>query len=108
MTRNEKGEMGTWWGRKYPSPASPEHVASAPEIPPNAVDYRNAGVPSNDSVWFYGGGPPENIPPGSEDVQVDVTIGDVNDRGRGRTVETQSGGVAVLGAYLEWRVGHVR
>jgi hypothetical protein len=33
---------------------------------------------------------------------------DVNDRGRGRTVETQSGGVAVLRAFVEWEAANVR
>jgi hypothetical protein len=114
MTRNAGGDMGTWWGRKYPSPPpmSPQQMST---IPPGAVDYRNVGVPRNDSMW----GPIEEPSPsdddqsppvlgGSEQVPVGETVEDVNDRGRGRTVETQSGGVAVLRAYLEWTIGSVR
>lgn len=42
---------------------------------------------------------------GSEVKRRDVQAGDPNKRGRGRTVETQSGGLALLRAY--WKIGRI-
>jgi hypothetical protein len=116
VTRNEQGDMGMWWGRAYPSPVDAFDIQNTNDdaSTSNTVDYRNAGVPGNDTLWVFGkavkaGDENAGIPAGSEQVHVnDEIVEDVNDRGRGRTVETQSGGVAALRAYLEWTVGHVR
>ncbi|KAG0636745.1 glycosyl hydrolase family 76-domain-containing protein [Tuber brumale] len=80
-TRNLKGVVGTWWG-------APKHVSFFDKfetiLDPGAVDIRNGG----------GIGCPLSIP-------MDNTAGgDLNDRGRGRTVESHSGGLAALRAVL--------
>lgn len=103
VTKNEEGKFGTWWGQPYGTSGSA--VASNP-LPPGAVDYRNyngsgvltGGVIVSDGLDFmYGlGEAHDHNPP----VQ---TSSDPNDRGRGRTVETQSGGVAVLRALYQWK-----
>ncbi|KAL9029762.1 MAG: hypothetical protein Q9196_002039 [Gyalolechia fulgens] len=115
MTRDDKGEYGTWWGvpaRKTASDDSTRIDENALELPPyEGTDYRNDGVPldniwrlSNDQSWHL----PNNIDgedmkkftrEHSDDIESsDVKILDANDRGRGRTVESQSGGLAVLRA----------
>ncbi|KGO40302.1 Six-hairpin glycosidase [Penicillium expansum] len=83
MTRDRDGKFGTWWGRPYHQLDANEIVDSS-TIPDGAVDYRNAGYDPQSSTT---GLPPK----------------DYNDRGRGRTVETQSGGVAVLRALYQWQ-----
>jgi hypothetical protein len=65
----------------------------------------------NYGMWWGEHGQVENIPPGADDIQNrrslreeqydDGVQRDVNDRGRGRTVETQGGGLAVLRAMWE-------
>jgi hypothetical protein len=83
MTRDNDGKFGTWWGRSYHQLDANEFVDSS-TIPDGAVDYRNADCEMMSSTT------------GS-------TSKDYNDRGRGRTVETQSGGVAVLRALYQWQ-----
>lgn len=70
-TRDAAGVVGSWWGAKGQAPR--ETVMDA-----GAVDYRNEGA--------VGGG---------------AVKGDLNDRGRGRTVESHTGGLAALRAVLE-------
>lgn len=82
-TRDRHGRFGMWWGRSYSSLCDDELVNSS-TIPVDAVDYRN----------------------GLDGIEVsvaDVRLNDYNDRGRGRTVETQSGGIAVLRALYQWQ-----
>lgn len=103
-TRNHEGKFGTWWGQPY-NPSESAMSASSP-LPEGAVDYRNyngsetlaGGVPATDEVdKMYGlKQTPDQQPP----IQAS---GDPNNRGRGRTVETQSGGVAVLRALYVWK-----
>jgi hypothetical protein len=83
MTRDKDGNFGTWWGRSYHKLDANEIVDSS-TIPDGAVDYRNADSDLKSSTT------------GS-------TSSDYNDRGRGRTVETQSGGIAVLRALYQWQ-----
>ncbi|CAI7581714.1 unnamed protein product [Penicillium glandicola] len=83
MTRDSDGKFGTWWGRSYRHLNANEIVDSS-TIPDGAVDYRNADYE------------PKSSTTGS-------TPRDYNDRGRGRTVETQSGGIAVLRALYQWQ-----
>lgn len=80
VTRDKAGKFGTWWGRSYHQLDANEIVDSS-TIPNGAVDYRNA---DHESTTGF-------------------TPKDYNDRGRGRTVETQSGGVAVLRALYQWQ-----
>lgn len=103
VTRNEEGKFGTWWAQPYG--VSDYTVASNP-LPPGAVDYRNyngsgvltGGERATDEIdSMYGlTNTPDQHPPAH-------TSADPNDRGRGRTVETQSGGVAVLRALYQWK-----
>jgi len=98
ITRDEKGKFGMWWGRSYPDSGeegSDSHVAPA-ALPEDAVDYRNAGVSEGKDSPNVGDGK------GEDNEQGHRARRDVNDRGRGRTVETQSGGVAALRALWQW------
>ncbi|KAJ5834728.1 Six-hairpin glycosidase [Penicillium robsamsonii] len=83
MTRDSDGKFGTWWGHSYHQLDANEIVDSS-TIPDGAVDYRNADYDHKSSTTGF-------MPK------------DYNDRGRGRTVETQSGGIAVLRALYQWQ-----
>ncbi|KAJ5174889.1 uncharacterized protein N7482_000766 [Penicillium canariense] len=83
VTRDEDGKFGQWWGLPFPQLSVSSEIVNSSTLPPGAVDYRNDGFDADattDGVWR-----------------------DFNDRGRGRTVETQAGGVAVLRALLQWQ-----
>ncbi len=87
-----------WWG-------APPHTSSVPDVdvdlPAEAVDYRNHEVPQQ---WKYEPRHQRDIHDGSDDMNENsarIEIMDLNDRGRGRTVETQGGGVSVLRALWE-------
>ena len=111
VTKNQDGEFGEWWGRSARR-RQHEDGADADFDGPSSqgTDYRNEGVP-NDEIWRL----PEDDKMYKSDVTKDfgdhgnrcggicrstdgLRLRDINDRGRGRTVETQSGGVAVLRA----------
>jgi len=106
-TRDQYGRFGMWWTAGLLNRVTASDIQIEPDaVPPseNVVDYRNVGVP-NDSVWKT-----VEVPaPSPEDSQQrplrpqkrGVIVADVNDRGRGRTVETQSGGLALLRALWE-------
>ena len=101
FSRDDKGRYGMWWGRKL--------YTSAKSIPHDAAivgtDYRNEGVPINE-LWRLPDDPalsdnePRNrsTPKESQQPLAQCVNWDPNDRGRGRTVETQSGGLAVMRA----------
>ena len=114
VTRNEDGEFGEWWGRSARRRQDEDRVDKDFDVPiAQGTDYRNEGVP-HDDIWRL----PEDdamyksdiINYGHQERNRDGIYGstdslgsrDINDRGRGRTVETQSGGVAVLRAL--WRL----
>jgi len=111
-TRSRDGVFGEWWGRSFRE----WHDDCSHDAPVNmeapmseGTDYRNVGVP-RDEIWQlpeddtmykpddYAGH--EHLRKGWHDMYAEEVAGteDINDRGRGRTVETQSGGVAVLRA----------
>lgn len=130
-TKQAEGKIGMWWtagllGLDNQLP-SDEDFTDMEE--PGAVDYRNGGVP-DDSVWRRtptGVTPPimplprpeeaqqraiemmnprqrqAEMPDPRHDAGAEPTVAgqDLNDRGRGRTVETQGGGLALLRAYWE-------
>lgn len=109
-TRDSKGKFGTWWGAP-PGPGSDsDHLPIAEVVlPDDAVDYRNGGVPRD---WEQRKAKDQGTRKDGylevEDQEVvrektggDVRAEDLNDRGRGRTVETQGGGVSVLRALWE-------
>ncbi len=105
-TRDENGLFGTWWG----APGKGEPEIRAPLLPRGAVDYRNDPSASGherqrrqENAWSHL----------STSSQVDGVLGpdndvsvrterDWNDRGRGRTVETQGSGLAVVRALWEF------
>ncbi|KAK5663692.1 hypothetical protein OQA88_4123 [Cercophora sp. LCS_1] len=115
-TRDKSGRFGMWWtaGLLASTSALNLHV-TAESLPSmdHAVDYRNEGVP-HDQQWMFD---PDNLD--SDERPRNATLGseqrpmhsnrrrgqarssDLNDRGRGRTVETQSGGLALLRALWE-------
>ena len=106
VTRDEKGEFGEWWGRPARRSQSPDNDEEEMDLeaPPvdEGIDYRNEGVPIDD-VWRLTSADHRAYitNPNLDQPVTDLTqstAADLNDRGRGRTVETQSGGVAVLRA----------
>ncbi|KAI4088550.1 MAG: hypothetical protein LQ344_005984 [Seirophora lacunosa] len=119
LTRDNDGEFGTWWG----IPAGTERRNSRSmgdeagfEVAlEDGIDYRNKEVPLDDT-WTLpddqrrqhwesrnGIGSAPFAEKQSEDKEMPKKIDwDPNNRGRGRTVETQSGGLAVLRAL--WNV----
>lgn len=115
ITRDEEGRYGTWWGvpAKKASPDDFEGIdETVVELPPSeGTDYRNDDVPL-DSVWRRPDDQRWQHSKNIEDENMTVSTKhnsddreasdfrseDANDRGRGRTVETQSGGLAVLRA----------
>ncbi|KAK6074793.1 glycosyl hydrolase [Seiridium cupressi] len=129
-TRDRDGKFGMWWTAGLLTNftgAWPTMVDDGIDHQAAGIDYRNHGVP-NDTTWRLH--PPNNIlDPGkklpigvpfpSEEKQqpLDSGIGqaapeelrkrgspprDPNRRGRGRTVETQGSGVALIRAY--WHI----
>ena len=113
VTRNQDGEFGEWWGRSARGRREEDQLEDDKYDGPNTqgTDYRNEGVPM-DEIWRL---PEDDARYENETEKVlgnqkrswdsvdssrdSVGSCDINDRGRGRTVETQSGGVAVLRAF---------
>ncbi|PTB66001.1 glycoside hydrolase family 76 protein [Trichoderma citrinoviride] len=97
-SRDERGRFGMWWGAGlvgnhtyvFPQSDGIDHNAA------NTTDYRNRGTPQDD-IW----GRESRWLPGSRKRGKRPWPRDANDRGRGRTVETQVGGLAVLRAYWD-------
>ena len=117
-TRNKDGVFGMWWGHNEADAIS-NPSSDVPPLPEGAEDYRNnATVPLND-VWQqvnaindFGqladvqglqglhGESEASIWKKARHAATEPT--DVNDRGRGRTAETQGSGVAVVRALWEF------
>ena len=107
-TRDEQGRFGSWWGADVHSDETMKMKRKA-----NATDYRNKpeeymaqfeeviDTPDNeedDEERLAG-----HDMTGDHNEDADLSSShDLNDRGRGRTVETQGSGVAVLRAMLEF------
>lgn len=109
ITRDPSGKFGTWWGKPFGhDPDAETDATKQDEVWSEGTDYRNQGVP-NDDLWRLPDDPAlKNAFDHSEEVRMDTqyaVVGDErrdpNDRGRGRTVETQSGGLAVLRALWQ-------
>ena len=117
-TRDRMGRFGMWWGagmargqkqgqkegreeKRDPTPAE----YPVPPLPAGAVDYRNDPTAlleqTEDGVeragTLYAGMAEGRYVRGGVQAQADP-----NDRGRGRTVETQGGGVAAVRAMWEF------
>ncbi|KAL9081251.1 MAG: hypothetical protein Q9157_000226 [Trypethelium eluteriae] len=97
-TRNDDGLFGMWWGYHTVETTS-DSSFEIPSLPNYAEDYRNtAKVPLD---GFYGEHD-SSIRKKEDHDWANANIQDVNDRGRGRTVETQGSGVAVVRALWEF------
>ncbi|KAI0435065.1 glycosyl hydrolase family 76-domain-containing protein [Xylaria sp. FL1042] len=124
-TQDASGRFGQWWTAGL---LSANWVGPWPTLAddgiqnkPNETDYRNYGVPV-DTTWRSGAAShePTQVPqagnskyaqlPFDRD-KAQIPLGnmkrhhhakDPNNRGRGRTVETQSGGLGLLRAY--WKI----
>ncbi|QSZ36391.1 hypothetical protein DSL72_006267 [Monilinia vaccinii-corymbosi] len=103
-TRDEGGRFGMWWGAAEAHDSMNVDTPDQDQIPADAIDYRNMGVPKN-AEWRG-----EKYPQGAKGSPIfgyadggdhRVGIEDLNDRGRGRTVEAQGGGLSVLRALWE-------
>ena len=116
-TRDEMGRFGAWWRAN--------DTVEIDSLPQGAIDYRNNAAVLFTEPWTEDSGlyTDSRINRDAADLFrtakessstfVDGRLfasqssdgltsdGDLNDRGRGRTVETQSGGVAVLRALWE-------
>ena len=114
VTRNRHGEFGGWWHRAAMRTCNDRdcEVVGIEGPESEGTDYRNIGVPK-DAIWRLqiDDDPYEATedlsskhrwPDMNNDkdmtMEEQVHQKDINDRGRGRTVETQSGGVAVIRA----------
>ncbi|KAL8727376.1 MAG: hypothetical protein Q9181_005726 [Wetmoreana brouardii] len=118
VTRDDEGEFGTWWGIPGTNRRPDEHEMTHEEgfgLPSDeATDYRNQGVPIDevwrlpeDQSWQQNQLDDNDSTPVKQKQNIDEnlsrdTIWDPNNRGRGRTVETQSGGLAILRAL--WHI----
>ncbi|USP76369.1 glycoside hydrolase family 76 protein [Curvularia clavata] len=106
-TRDARGRFGGWWG----APSSPaiststgnrEEMVKGPSMRQNATDYRNGDFGADEELYKENtSGFPGQVRVGTMAREKDVRRdgdGDLNDRGRGRTIETQGSGVAVVRA----------
>ncbi|KAK5992553.1 hypothetical protein PT974_05966 [Cladobotryum mycophilum] len=112
-TKDSKGRFGMWWGAGiFGDIAVPESQDGIDHAAANTTDYRNRGTPVNDkwgrnSTWQPNARNGDVRDRDSAVLKVNSkypmmeTHKDPNDHGRGRTVETQVGGVALLRAYWE-------
>lgn len=102
-TRDGKGRFGMWWGA--PSALNSTGHVEQPLLPRDAVDYRNCHFDGKSGKRW---GPLYELQcnqlSANDELRRrdDIHGGDLNDRGRGRTVETQGGGVAVVRAMWEF------
>lgn len=105
VTRDSNGNFGTWWGIPFQQPI--QRPPGGCTRPGEGTDYRNDGVPKNEIWRLPGDAALDDEEDDGREVASDVCElaedwqSDPNDRGRGRTVETQSGGVAVLRALWQ-------
>ncbi|KAJ4351814.1 uncharacterized protein N0V89_007158 [Didymosphaeria variabile] len=94
-TRDENGKFGAWWGA-----GNRERQDEVDEVlPRDALDYRN------DPELLLTGNFSSMLDEGIQELVEKrswIDGGDPNERGRGRTVETQGGGVAVVRAMWEF------
>lgn len=109
-TTDEEGRFGTWWGAN--SDRAERGEVEMPPLEEGAVDYRSNHAVLATSLWTGNDGN-QKVSPGLhghgiacsrseyDNPPSSFSTRDLNDRGRGRTVETQSGGIAVLRALWE-------
>ena len=115
ITRDEDNLMGTWWGRKAWRGGGEDISRLMPPPQSNGTDYRNHGVPFNE-IWrlapfnegdvldlrqldpYFSSNMNRNWKHSVSNKRDKFETSDLNDRGRGRTVETQSSGLSVIRA----------
>ncbi|KAH0285642.1 Six-hairpin glycosidase, partial [Aureobasidium sp. EXF-3399] len=97
-TKNASGLFGMWWGHDYAAADYPEN------LPTHAIDYRNDASVLSTVEWALSQHSRSMDDTGvhAEVSSENLVTRDVNDRGRGRTVETQQGGLAVLRSSWEF------
>ncbi|KAI1205419.1 glycoside hydrolase family 76 protein [Annulohypoxylon truncatum] len=126
LATRKDGKFGQWWTAglldRWTGPWPSMADDGVPHAT-NGVDYRNYGVP-NDTTWRAQ--PSDGVPSTEPDqaqkplagigelrkrqemqaneADAEANTKDPNTRGRGRTVETQGGGLALLRAY--WQIVH--
>ncbi|EEP76902.1 conserved hypothetical protein [Uncinocarpus reesii 1704] len=118
MTKDDDGKFGSWWGRRYPDGNLNPTETSI--LPYDAVDHLNSNVTKSEfgflqrqsSAAGAAGSPgvstqhslhKHKTRQANEPIMlVNAEKHDVNDRGRGRTVETQAGAMAVFRALYQW------
>ncbi|KAI5789565.1 glycosyl hydrolase family 76-domain-containing protein [Pyronema domesticum] len=102
-TRNDAGIMGSWWG--VPSGLSSSLRSTIDTRPKDTADQQNF-CPKPLDAHACEASQRLLAPTGRGDKdKARKEKGDLNDRGRGRTVESHSGGVAALRAVLEMQRG---
>ncbi|KAF2439690.1 glycoside hydrolase family 76 protein [Karstenula rhodostoma CBS 690.94] len=94
-TRDGDGKFGMWWGAGDAAENGSEVV-----LPRHALDCRND--PGVLATGNFSAMPDDDARYGTLRKRDWVDDGDPNERGRGRTVETQGGGVAVVRAMWEF------
>lgn len=95
-TRNSDGKYGGWWNAG--ASAAALKAERNPVQPSAAADVRNTGIPLN-TVWRLSGNPLVSER-GMSPVE-NAAAEDPNNRGRGRTVETQSGGLSLMRSLVQ-------
>lgn len=118
-SRDEKGRFGMWWNARegVESPALPEGAVDFWNLDAegSATNWKESDVRWSNAVQKYGGGrvldargrlrTDSSASQEEDEISADAgateAASDPNTRGRGRTVETQGGGVAVLRALVE-------
>jgi hypothetical protein len=105
-TRDSTGRFGSWWGAPDSS-KSTSVVHALPDVtsPGSAIDYRNSpsllsSLDIDDAINIHVSTQHSRT---DQDARPAGLDGDPNDRGRGRTVETQGSGLAVVRAMYEFQ-----
>ncbi|KAF2678918.1 glycoside hydrolase family 76 protein [Lentithecium fluviatile CBS 122367] len=99
-TRDHRGRFGAWWGADSDAKVNQGNKKWYESLRTRGIDYRNDPVFSRPfpNEEESGDGESQTTPHDWEEYAQD----DLNDRGRGRTVETQGSGVAVVRAMWEF------
>ncbi|KAL6919073.1 hypothetical protein ACHAPO_004189 [Fusarium lateritium] len=120
-TRDDAGLFGMWWGAGIFDASVTLDNDGIKHDAENSTDYRNRGTPAGETWggrhrWVPGTGGLSPLESKPDQQVMDVAgdrllprtrgvstrgVTDPNTRGRGRTVETQVGGIALLRAYWE-------
>jgi hypothetical protein len=96
-TRNAAGVYGGNWD----IPAADASCASSPKQPAGSSDYRNKGIPGNWTLHDLAPAAVSDIGLIGAEATCPPNTTDPNSSGRGRTPETQSGGLALMMALVQ-------